>query len=276
VRMPVFCRTKRWLLLFSCLLLFSILFSACGENSPSILDTHGPIASSEGTVFWVILGIATFVFLAVEGALVFSIIRYRERPNADNPQQIHGNTKLELLWTVIPTVFLVVILVFTIRGLLQVAPEAEPADANKVTVTAIGHQWWWEFYYPKYGISTADTLEIPTNTVVHVYLYSNNVIHSFWVPQLTGKTDVVPGHNNAKWFKANDPGTYEGICAEYCGTQHANMKFNVKVVDPNTYMTWIHTQQQAALSPAKSNTKNSPADGLAVFQQNCTSCHGIR
>ena len=275
MRMPVFCRTKRWLLLFSCLLLFSILFSACGENSPSILDTHGPIASSEGTVFWVILGIATFVFLAVEGALVFSIIRYRERPNADNPQQIHGNTKLELLWTVIPTVFLVVILVFTIRGLLEVAPESEPADANKVTVTAIGHQWWWEFYYPKYGISTADTLEIPTNTVVHVDLYSNNVIHSFWVPQLTGKTDVVPGHNNAKWFKANDPGTYEGICAEYCGTQHANMKFNVKVVDPNTYMTWIHTQQQAAQSPAKSNTKNSPADGLAVFQQNCTSCHGI-
>jgi len=273
--MPVFCRTKRWLLLFSCLLLFSILFSACGENSPSILDTHGPIASSEGTVFWVILGIATFVFLAVEGALVFSIIRYRDRPNADNPQQIHGNTKLELLWTVIPTVFLVVILVFTIRGLLEVAPEAEPADANKVTVTAIGHQWWWEFYYPKYGISTADTLEIPTNTVVHVDLFSNNVIHSFWVPQLTGKTDVVPGHNNAKWFIANDAGTYEGICAEYCGTQHANMKFNVKVVDPNTYMTWIHTQQRAAQSPAKSNAKNSPADGLAVFQQNCTSCHGI-
>lgn len=275
MRMPVFCRTKRWLLLFSCLLLFSILFAACGENSPSILDTHGPIASSEGTVFWVILGIATFVFLAVEGALVFSIIRYRERPDMGNPQQIHGNTKLELLWTVIPTVFLVVILVFTIRGLLQVAPEAEPADANKVTVTAIGHQWWWEFYYPKYKITTADTLEIPVNTVVHVDLFSNNVIHSFWVPQLTGKTDVVPGHNNAKWFVANKIGTYEGICAEFCGTQHANMKFNVKVVDPNTYMSWIHTQQQAALSPAKSNAKFSPADGLAVFQQNCTSCHGI-
>lgn len=132
-----------------------------------------------------------------------------------------------------------------------------------------------KFYYPQYGISTADTLEIPTNTVVHVDLFSNNVIHSFWVPQLTGKTDVVPGHNNAKWFKANDPGTYEGICAEFCGTQHANMKFNVKAVDPNTYMTWIHTQQQAALSPAKSKAKFSPADGLAVFQQNCTSCHGI-
>jgi cytochrome c oxidase subunit 2 len=276
VRMPVFCRTKRWLLLCSCLLLFSILFAACGENSPSILDTHGPIADSEGTVFWVILGIATFVFLAVEGALIFSIARYRERPDMGHPRQIHGSTKLELLWTVIPTIFLVVILVFTIRGLLQVAPESEPADANKVTVTAIGHQWWWEFYYPKYGISTADTLEIPTNTVVHVDLFSNNVIHSFWVPQLTGKTDVVPGHNNAKWFKANDPGTYEGICAEYCGTQHANMKFNVKAVDPNTYMTWIHTQQQAALSPATTtNAKYSPADGLAVFQQNCVSCHGI-
>lgn len=275
MRMPVFRRTKRWLLLFSCLLLFSILFAACGENSPSILDTHGPIASSEGTVFWVILGIATFVFLAVEGALVFSIFRYRERPDMGNPQQIHGNTKLELLWTVIPTIFLVVILVFTIRGLLEVAPESEPADANKVTVTAIAHQWWWEFYYPKYNISTADTLEIPTNTVVHVDLFSNNVIHSFWVPQLTGKTDVVPGHNNAKWFVANNPGTFEGICAEFCGTQHANMKFNVKAVDPNAYMTWVHTQQQAALSPAKSKAQYSPADGLAVFQQNCTSCHGI-
>jgi cytochrome c oxidase subunit 2 len=275
VRMPVFHRTKRWLLLFSCLLLFSILFSACGENSPSILDTHGPIASSEGTVFWVIFGIATFVFLAVEGALVFSIVRYRERPDMGNPQQIHGNTKLELIWTIIPTIFLVVILVFTIRGLLQVAPEAEPADPNKVTVTAIGHQWWWEFYYPKYNITTADTLEIPTNTVIHVDLFSNNVIHSFWVPQLTGKTDVVPGHNNSKWFIANEPGTYEGICAEFCGTQHANMKFNVKVVDPNTYMTWIHKQEEAAVAPAKSNAKYSAADGLAVFQQNCTSCHGI-
>src|SRR5260370_38224474 len=101
--MPVFRRTKRWLLLFSCLLLFSIPFAACGETSPSILDSHGPIASSEGTVFWVILGIAPIVFLAVEGALVFSIIRYRARPNMANPQQIPGNPKLELLWTVIPT-----------------------------------------------------------------------------------------------------------------------------------------------------------------------------
>ncbi len=275
MRMPIFHRTKRRLLLGSCLLLFSLLFAACGENSPSILDTHGPIANSEGTVFWVILGIATFVFLAVEGALIFSIVRYRERPDMGNPQQIHGNTKLELLWTTIPTAFLVVILVFTIRGLLQVAPEAEPADANKVTVEVIGHQWWWEFYYPQYHISTADTLEIPTNTVVHVDLFSNNVIHSFWVPQLTGKTDVVPGHANAKWFVANTAGTYEGICAEFCGTQHANMKFDVKAVDPNTYMTWIHTQQQAAAAPAQSNAPSSATDGLAVFQQNCTSCHGI-
>jgi cytochrome c oxidase subunit 2 len=275
VRMPIFHRTKRWPLLFSCLLLFSILLSACGENSPSILDTHGPIANSEGTVFWVIFGIATFVFVAVEGALVFSIIRYRERPNTGNPQQIHGSTKLELLWTIIPTIFLVVILVFTIRGLLQVAPEAEPADPNKVTVTVIGHQWWWEFYYPQYHITTADTLEIPTNTVIHVNLFSNNVIHSFWVPELTGKTDVIPGHDNTKWFIANDPGLYMGSCAEFCGTQHANMKFNVKAVDFNTYMTWIHKQEQAAAKPAKSNAPYSAANGLAIFQQTCTSCHGI-
>jgi cytochrome c oxidase subunit 2 len=273
--MPLFQRKKRWLPFLGCLPVLLLLFAACGENSPSILNTHGPVAKSEGTVFWVIFGIATFVFLAVEGALIFSIIRYRERPGADHPRQIHGNNKLELLWTIIPSIFLVVILVFTVRGLLQVAPEAEPDDPNKVNVIAVAHQWWWEFYYPSWGFTTADTLEVPTNTVVHVNLFSNNVIHSFWVPQLTGKTDVVPGHNNTRWFIASNAGTYAGICAEYCGTEHGEMRFEVKALDPNMFQTWVHTQQLAATAPGKGNGPYSPANGLALFQQNCTSCHGI-
>ncbi len=275
MRMPVFRRTKHWLILLSCLLLSSILFAACGENSPSILDTHGQIAHSEANVFWIIFVIAVIVFVVVEAALLFAVFRYRERPGMANPRQLHGNTTLEIIWTAIPTVFLVLILVFTIRGLLEVAPEAEPADANKVQVTAIGHQWWWEFYYPQYGFTTADTLEVPTGTVVSVSLYSNNVIHSFWVPQLTGKTDLVPGHDNKKWFKADTAKTYVGICAEYCGTQHANMKFNVKAVGADEYQTWVHTQQQKAVMPEKSSDKYSAANGMEVFKQNCTSCHGI-
>jgi cytochrome c oxidase subunit 2 len=275
VRMPVFHRAKRGLLLFGALLLSSILFAACGENSPSILDTAGPIASSESGVFWAIFVIATIVFVGVEGALLFSIVRYRERPGMPNPRQIHGSMKLEILWTAIPSALLIVILVFTIRGLLDVAPEAEPADSNKVEVVAIGHQWWWEFQYPQYNFTTADSLVVPTNTVVHVKLFSNNVIHSFWVPQITGKTDVVPGHDNTKWFKVDKTGTFEGSCTEYCGLQHANMRFNVVAQDFNGYMSWVHSQQQVAATPASSTDKYSASNGQKVFEANCTSCHGI-
>ncbi|GHO89578.1 cytochrome c oxidase subunit 2 [Dictyobacter formicarum] len=221
-----------------------------------------------------ILIISVIIFVLVEGILIFSIIRYRERPGAPNPFQNHGNLKLELVWTVIPTLVLFVILFFTIRGLLYVAPENEPAASAsqpKIEVTAIGHQWWWEFYYPNYHVTTADTLEVPVNTTVHVNLFSNNVIHSFWVPALTGKTDVVPGHNNTKWFVAEKAGTYTGICAEYCGTQHANMRFNVKVVNNNDFQSWVSTQQQAAAAP----TDPLAQKGAALFKNQCSSCHGI-
>jgi cytochrome c oxidase subunit 2 len=204
VRMPVSRRTKRGLALIVGLLLSSLLFAACGigDNSPSILNTAGPVAASETFLFWVILVIAVIIFVLVEGVLVYSIFRFRERPGMPNPRQNHGNLTLEFLWTAIPTVVLFIILFFTIRGLLQVAPEAEPQSGPKIQVTAIGHQWWWEFYYPQYNITTADALHVPVNATVHVDLFSNNVIHSFWVPALTGKTDVIPGHDNSKWFIA--------------------------------------------------------------------------
>ncbi|GCE18093.1 cytochrome c oxidase subunit 2 [Dictyobacter kobayashii] len=221
-----------------------------------------------------ILGISIVIFVLVEGILIFSILRYRERPGTPNPFQNHGNLKLELVWTVIPTLVLFVILFFTIRGLLYVAPENEPAATAaqpRIEVTAIGHQWWWEFYYPNYNVTTADTLEVPVGTTVHVNLFSNNVIHSFWVPALTGKTDLIPGHANTKWFVAEKQGTYTGICAEYCGTQHANMRFNVKVVNNDDFKSWMSTQQQAASAP----TDPLAQKGADLFKNQCASCHGI-
>ncbi len=271
MRTPLFRGTKRWLLLVTSMLLSSILFAACGGgNPPSILDTAGPIANSEGFVFWAILIIATIVFVGVEGVLIYSIVRYRERPGTPTPRQFHGNTNIEIAWTVIPAVFLLVVLFFTIRGLFEVAPSAMP-KGNTIEVEAVGHQWWWEFYYPQYHITTADSLNIPVGETIHVTLYSNNVIHSFWVPQLTGKTDVIPGHNNDKWFSADKAGTYLGICAEYCGTQHANMRFNVVATAQDTFQTWISTQQQAAVTP----TSGLAADGAKIFAGQCTGCHGI-
>ncbi|GCE25911.1 cytochrome c oxidase subunit 2 [Dictyobacter alpinus] len=260
--------------LLGCLLLSSILFAACGENSPSILNTAGPVAESESGLFWIILWIAVVIFILVEGILIYSIARYRERPGMPNPFQRHGNMTLELIWTVIPTLVLFVILFFTIRGLLEVAPENEPAATAaqpRMAVTAVGHQWWWEFHYPNYNVTTADVLEVPVGTTISVDLFSNNVIHSFWVPALTGKTDLVPGHDNKKWFVADKEGTYMGICAEYCGTQHANMRFEVKVVSKDAFKSWMSTQQQAAATPNEDLAKK----GEDLFKNQCASCHGI-
>jgi cytochrome c oxidase subunit 2 len=269
VRMPLFRGTKRWPLVVAGLFLSSMLLAACGENSPSILNTAGPVAQSESGVFYLILIIATIIFVGVESWLLYSIFRYRERPGMPNPRQIHGSTKVEVLWTVIPAVILFIVLAITISGLFSVAAQP-PGQALDVEV--IGHQWWWEFYYPEYHFTTADTLHIPVNTIIHADLYSNNVIHSFWVPALTGKTDVIPGHDNTKWFKANKTGTYLGLCAEYCGLQHANMKFQVSVDTPDAFNTWVSQQQQAAVSPPAGSLA---AQGEKIFAQQCTSCHGI-
>jgi cytochrome c oxidase subunit 2 len=267
--MPLFRKTKRWVILLTAMLLSSLLLAACGEGSPSILDTHGPIAGNEAFVFYVILGIATVIFLGVESMLLYSIIRFRERPGMPRPRQIHGSLRIEVIWTVLPSIVLFVVLFFTIQGLFAVA--AQPTG-DALVVEAVGHQWWWEFYYPQYNITTADTLEAPVAKIVHVNLFSNNVIHSFWVPQLTGKTDVIPGHNNQKWFKADNTGEYLGICTEYCGTQHANMRFNVRVVNPDEFQTWVTTQQQAAVTA----TGSLEQQGAKLFAQgSCAGCHGI-
>jgi cytochrome c oxidase subunit 2 len=258
------------------LALSSILLAACGENSPTVLQTYGPVADSESFVFWAILIIATLVFVVVEGILVYSIFRYRERPGQPEPRQVHGNLVVEAIWTFIPLVVLFIVLFFTIRGLFEVAPGSALSKSNKtINVQAVGHQWWWEFYYEDYKITTADTMVIPANATIQVKLFSNNVIHSFWVPALTGKTDLVPGHNNEKWFKANNDAigkTFLGICAEYCGTQHGNMRFAVKVENDNNFQTWVSTQQQAAVTPASGSLA---AQGKEVFMGTCAGCHGI-
>lgn len=269
MRTPLFRKPKRWLAGIVGLVVASILLSACGGNA-SILDTYGPIADKERFLFYIILGIATFIFVGVEGALVWSIIRFRERPGMPNPRQIHGNLTIEVIWTVVPAIILFIVLGFTIQTLFAVA--AAPTSGSTVTVEAVGHQWWWEFYYPQYNITTADSLYAPVNTNIHVELFSNNVIHSFWVPQLTGKTDDIPGHNNEKYFSANKTGTYVGECAEFCGVQHGHMEFNVVIQNANDFQTWVTTQQQAAATPASGSLA---AQGAKVFQGVCTGCHGI-
>lgn len=272
MRMPLFRGMKRWAVIFSALLLSSILLAACGGNPPSILNPAGPVADKEAGLFWFILIVATIVFVVVEGLLIYSIVRFRERPNSPAPRQIHGNTNIEIIWTVAPSLFLFAVLIgtiYTMFGLSQISGTGRPVE-----VRVVGHQWWWEFDYLHENIVTADELHIPVGTVIQADLLSNNVIHSFWVPELMGKTDVVPGHNNKSIFKADKIGEYRGQCTEFCGLQHAHMNFYVIVQTQDEYNAWVSSQQQAA---AKTPTDPTALAGQKLFMGTggCQGCHGI-
>jgi len=270
--MPLFRGMKRWGVLLSALLLSSLLLAACGENSPSILNPAGPVALKESNLFWFILVVATIVFVVVEGLLIYSIVRFRERPNSPEPTQTHGNTTVEIIWTIVPSVFLFVVLVgtiYTMFGLTTFSSTGRPLQ-----IRVVGHQWWWEFDYLNENFITADELHIPVGTRVEAQLQSNNVIHSFWVPELFGKTDVVPGHNNKSVFQADKIGEYRAQCTEFCGLQHAHMNFYVVVQSQDEYNAWVTSQQQAAAA--------NPAQQAAIAGQRlflgtggCQGCHGI-
>ena len=266
-------KVKRWGIVSAALLLSSVLLAACGGNSPSILDTHGPVAAKEEGLFWFILVVATIVFVFVEGWLILTIVRYRERPNAPAPKQLHGNNTVELIWTIAPSLFLFAVLIGTIYTMFNLSNISALSNQRQVNITVVGHQWWWEFDYQNEGIVTADELVVPQGALIQTTLESNNVIHSFWIPQITGKTDVVPGHMNVKLFRADDTGTYRGICTEYCGLQHAHMSFNMVVMSPNDYLTWVSAQQQAAQAP----TSGAALAGYKLFTGSggCVGCHGI-
>ena len=251
-------------------LLAAALLSACGENKATFLDPQGPSAYAESNLFWFILIVATLIFVLVVAALIYGIVRFRDRPGAPDARQFHGNTKLEIAWTAIPSAILFIILAVTIGTMFAVA---SPPTTPTITVRAIGHQWWWEFQYVGQNFATADEMQVPQGAVVKVELFSDNVIHSFWVPELAGKTDVIPGHDNTMWLRGDTIGTYRGECAEFCGAQHAHMDFQVDVVSQSDYSAWVSRQQSTAISPAPGSLE---AQGQQVFlHSGCVSCHVI-
>jgi cytochrome c oxidase subunit 2 len=260
-------------------LVIALALAGCGvstnvndiQHTPNILDPQGPIAFTESNLFWFILIVSTFVFVVVVSALIYSVIRFRARPGGPEAQQFHGNTRVEIAWTIVPSVILLAVLVATITTMFSI--QEPPTTPSTITVNAIGHQWWWEFQYPNDRVVTADEMWIPTDTVVHINLISDNVIHSFWVPQLGGKTDVIPGHDNTMWLKATNAGWYRGECAEFCGTQHAHMDFLVHAVSQSDYQAWLTRQQAPAATPA---TGTLAEQGAAYFVSSpCIGCHQI-
>jgi cytochrome c oxidase subunit 2 len=253
-----------------------------GQNS---LQPRSSQAEKIYSLFWPIGIIAAVVGVAVIGAVVYMAVRFRYRPGKnENPKQIHGNTKLEIGWTIVPALLLAIVAVPTVATIFDLAKNPGP---TALQVTVEGKQWWWQFSYPDAKVVTADEMVIPTGRDVNVHLTACdpasagapttcNVIHSFWVPELAGKRDVVPGHENTMTLSADKPGTYLGECAEYCGLSHANMRFRVIAKSPADFQTWLAEQQQGPVNPLYASDRTTlagDAQSLIVKTFQCTNCH---
>ncbi|HYU38709.1 MAG TPA: cytochrome c oxidase subunit II [Acidimicrobiia bacterium] len=266
----------------------TLLLAACSaeNNRQNSLKPKGPAADKIDSLFTPVFWVAVAVGVLVLSAVVVFALRYRYRAGKnDNPKQIHGSTPLEIGWTIVPALILAVIAVPTVKTIFDLHKEP---GGEVLNVTAIGKQWWWEFKYPKQKVVTADELVIPAGRPVRVNLTACdeslpnkcNVIHSFWVPELAGKQDVIPNRKQFTTIEANKPGTFLGQCAEYCGLSHANMRFRVIAVEPSEFDRWITDQQRGPAVPFQTGTgaetqPAGPAQELMITKYQCTTCHQV-
>ena len=296
--------------------LFSTCTRAAASPSTSTFSSASTPAREVYGLSLFVLSITGVIFLGVSCLLVYALVRYRARPDdPTEPPQVFGSMQIELAWTIIPILILVVLFLGTARVLFSIQDAREPASALDVTV--VGHQFWWEFRYPQYNVVTANELHVPLSSTdaprpTFMKLTSADVMHSFWVPQLAGKTDLLPNRVNEMWIDPQQPGLYVGQCAQFCGTQHAKMLLRVYVDPPDQFAKWIAEQQKTQLeiqnqagleiqldsgngAGQKGLSSNSPAtrmntayesaslpqgidahDGQFVFEhQACINCHTV-
>jgi cytochrome c oxidase subunit 2 len=226
-----------------------------------------------------VLGITAVIFIVVAMLLVYAIVKFRATPaNADRePAQVYGSTQIELAWTIIPVLVVVVLFAATARVIHAIQDAPKPPMAVEVTV--IGHQFWWEYRYPALGIVTANELHIPVSDPsrpkpTFLTLLSADTDHSFWIPQLAGKTDLIPNRINELWMDPHRTGIFLGQCAQYCGTQHAKMLQRVSVDTAEEFDAWVRAQQQPA---GQAVQDESAVAGRRVFETTaCINCHAIR
>jgi cytochrome c oxidase subunit 2 len=250
---------------------FALILSGCvGNPTQSTLKAHGSVARQLNSLFIPVFWIAVAVFALVAGLVLYAVIRFRARSDDEAPVQIHGNTKLELMWTIAPAVLLAAIAIPTVKMVFDT--NSFPSNAMQITTT--GHRWWWQFGYDGTNVQTANELHLPVKQKVVLQLTSVDVIHNFWVPELAGKIYAIPGRHNRLLIEADQPGTYFGQCAEYCGTSHANMRIRVVVQTESDFQAWEAGQEQGPATPDPSNA--AATAGLALFSaRGCTGCHAI-
>ena len=253
-------------------LALTLTLGGCAWDTPmSTVEPHSDYAHEILHVYGIITWVTVAIALLVGLGLAWVLTRFHARPGGTElPVQTRGHTLLEMAWTIGPALVLLGIAIPTIEVIFR-TQAAPPPDALEVTVR--GHQWWWEFQYPALQIVTANELHVPVGRPVALTLDGPDVIHSFWVPQLGGKRDVVPGRLNRLTFTAETPGDYRGQCAEFCGTSHANMAMRVIAEPPDAFTRWVAAQKVQPPEPAA----GPAADGKAIFARSaCVGCHTIR
>jgi cytochrome c oxidase subunit 2 len=209
------------------------------------------------------------IFAIVAGIIVYALMRFRWREGEADPHQLAGSRAVEITWTAIPCVIVVALFALTARTMTV----SDPAPAPEPDLIVVGHQWWWEVRYPKSGVVTANEIHIPVGRALSVRLESTDVLHEFWVPELARKMSAVPGHPNHIWIEADKPGTYLGVCSEFCGTEHAWMHFLVIAESQPALEAW----QRAQLRPAARPAGAQAMEGFAFFEQaSCVTCHAIK
>ncbi|MCG8467385.1 MAG: cytochrome c oxidase subunit II [Gemmatimonadetes bacterium] len=250
----------------------AVVLQGCnGEYPQSALHPSSDFATRLDDLFDQIFWWAVGVFVVVEAVLLYTIIRFRAGPGKRRPKEIHGNVALEIGWTLAPALILVAIAIPTVQTIFIVDRPTD--DENALVIEVIGRQWWWEFRYPELGIVTANEAHVPVGRTVDLRLRSADVLHSFWVPRLGGKRDLVPGHENHLWFRPDSVGVFWGQCAEYCGTAHALMGMRVIVDEPADFDAWAELNAGDAVPI----TDPEARAGRGVFMANaCIGCHVVR
>jgi cytochrome c oxidase subunit 2 len=264
-------------LLAGALLAATLCFGAPSDPSqiPSIFRPQSTPAHSIFHLSLLVLAITGAIFAVVFSLLAYSVRKFRQRDDDDDrePPQVYGSNQVELAWTVIPVLIVLVLFLATARVIHSIQDAPKPAGA--IEVIAIGHQFWWEFRYPALGVVTANELHVPVSnssspTPTFLTLLSADTDHSFWVPRLAGKTDLIPNRVNHTWIDPEQTGLYLGQCAQYCGTQHAKMLLRVYVDSPEQFRHWVEEQKQPAVGD------DAVAAGRRIFESTaCVNCHAV-
>jgi cytochrome c oxidase subunit II len=230
----------------------------------SFLSPHSAQTQSIAAVFSLVLAIAAVIFLVVAAGVFYSSVRYRSRgPATTEPRQIFGSRKLEILWTVVPLAIVTGLFIVTVRAMVLIDGPQDSRQSADLVIT--GHQWWWEARYPN-GVVVPWDIHIPASRRLRARIESADVVHDFWVPELARKMDAVPGRRSYIWLEADSPGIYTGTCSEFCGAQHAWMRFRVIAETESNYNTWLEDE-------ARPEANDAPASDERLFRAKCGDCH---